>query len=70
MVTGLTEEAVRLVTNDIHIPVLMGTFDGYTSIPEVVLLVVSCKFILLHSHFHFYHWMRTPSPIITCMHYQ
>ena len=32
MVTGLTPEAVRLVTNDIHIPVLMGTFDGYTSI--------------------------------------
>ena len=34
MVTGLTEDAVRRVTNEIHIPVLMGTFDGYTSIPR------------------------------------
>ena len=32
MVTGLTEEAVRLVTDTIHIPVLKGEFDGYTSI--------------------------------------
>lgn len=34
MVTGLTEDAVRRVTNEIHIPVLMGTFDGYTSVPR------------------------------------
>lgn len=34
MVTGLTKEAVRKVTNEIHIPVLMGTFDGYTSVPR------------------------------------
>jgi len=32
MVTGLTEEAVRLVTDTIHIPVLKGEFDGWTSI--------------------------------------
>ena len=30
-VTGLTEEAVRKVTDEVHIPVLNGTFDGYTS---------------------------------------
>lgn len=34
MVTGLTEDAVRKITNEIHIPVLMGTFDGYTSVPR------------------------------------
>ena len=34
MVTGLTEEAVRKVTNEIHIPVMLGTFDGYTSVPR------------------------------------
>ena len=32
MVTGPTEDATRWVTNHIHIPVLMGTFDGYTSV--------------------------------------
>lgn len=32
MVTGPSEDATRWVTNEIHIPVLMGTFDGYTSI--------------------------------------
>ena len=31
MVLGLTEEAVDWVTKNIHIPVLQGTFDGYTS---------------------------------------
>ena len=31
MVTGLTEDAVRTVTNEIHIPVMLGQFDGYTS---------------------------------------
>ena len=31
MVTGMTEEAVRKVTDEIHIPVLEGRFDGYTS---------------------------------------
>ena len=34
MVTGLTEEAVKYVTDNIHIPVLQGTFDGYTSEPR------------------------------------
>ena len=34
MVTGLTEEAVKYVTDNIHIPVLQGTFDGYTSKPR------------------------------------
>ena len=31
MVTGMTEDAVQWVTVNIHIPVLQGTFDGYTS---------------------------------------
>ena len=34
MVTGLTEDAVKYVTDNIHIPVLQGTFDGYTSTPR------------------------------------
>ena len=34
MVTGQTEEAVREVTNTIHIPVMLGTFDGWTSEPR------------------------------------
>lgn len=34
MVLGLTEEAVDWVTKNIHIPVLQGTFDGYTSKPR------------------------------------
>ena len=33
-VTGLTEDAVRTVMDTIHIPVLKGTFDGYTSKPR------------------------------------
>ena len=32
MVTGMTEDACRWVTDNIHIPVLEGTFDGFTSI--------------------------------------
>ena len=28
LVTGLTEESVRFVTINIHIPVLQGTFNG------------------------------------------
>jgi hypothetical protein len=32
MVTGMTEEGVRIVTDTIHIPVMKGEFDGYTSI--------------------------------------
>jgi hypothetical protein len=32
MVTGMTEEGVRVVTDTIHIPVMKGEFDGYTSI--------------------------------------
>jgi len=35
MVTALTEEACRLVTDDIHIPVMLGTFDGFTSTPRL-----------------------------------
>ena len=31
MTTGMTEEAVRLVTDTIHIPVLKGEYDGWTS---------------------------------------
>ena len=31
MVTGLTEDAVQFVTDEIHIPVLNGTYDGFTS---------------------------------------
>lgn len=34
MVCGPTEEAVRFVTDNIHIPVMLGTFDGYTSTPR------------------------------------
>ncbi len=34
MVTGLTEEACRFCTDNIHIPVLNGTFDGWTSTPR------------------------------------
>ena len=32
MVTGMTEDACRWVTDNIHIPVLEDTFDGFTSI--------------------------------------
>ena len=32
MVTGLTEDACRWCTDNIHIPVLKGTYEGYTSI--------------------------------------
>ena len=32
--TGLTEEAVDYVMRNIRIPVLQGTFDGYTSTPR------------------------------------
>ena len=34
MVTGPTEEGCRWVTENIHIPVLKGEFDGYTSVPH------------------------------------
>lgn len=34
MVTGPTEDACRWVTENIHIPVLKGEFDGYTSVPR------------------------------------
>ena len=34
MVTGMTEEGVRLVTDDIHIPVMKGEYDGFTSQPR------------------------------------
>ena len=34
IVTGMTEDAVRIVTDTIHIPVMKGEFDGYTSIPR------------------------------------
>ena len=32
MVTGPTEDACRWVTDNIHIPVMQKTFDGYTSV--------------------------------------
>ena len=32
MVTGMTEDACRWVTDNIHIPVLEGTFKGFTSV--------------------------------------
>ena len=32
MTTAMTEEACREVTDSIHIPVMQGTFDGYTSV--------------------------------------
>ena len=31
MVTGSTEDGVRIVTDDVHIPVMKGEFDGWTS---------------------------------------
>ena len=34
MVTGMTEEDVRDVTDTIHIPVMKGEYDGYTSTPR------------------------------------
>ena len=34
LVTGLTEDACRWCTDNIHIPVLKGTFDGYSSTPR------------------------------------
>jgi hypothetical protein len=34
MVTGMTEEAVRYCTDNIHIPVLKNEFDGWTSSPK------------------------------------
>lgn len=34
MVSGPTEDACRWVTENIHIPVLQGTYDGYTSTPR------------------------------------
>ena len=34
MVTGLTEDGVKIVTDTVHIPVLKGEFDGYTSKPR------------------------------------
>ena len=34
MVTGMTEDGVRQVTDDIHIPVMKGEFDGWTSKPH------------------------------------
>jgi hypothetical protein len=34
MVTGLTKESVRRCTDEIHIPVMQGTFSGWTSEPK------------------------------------
>jgi len=34
MVTGISEAAVRKCTDEIHIPVMQGTFDGWTSEPK------------------------------------
>ena len=35
MVTGPTEDAVRYVTDEIHIPVMKGEYDGWTSQPRI-----------------------------------
>ena len=35
MVTGMTEEDVREITDTIHIPVMKGEYDGYTSTPRM-----------------------------------
>ena len=35
MVTGMTEEDVRDITDTIHIPVMKGEYDGYTSTPRM-----------------------------------
>ena len=35
MVTGMTEEDVREITDNIHIPVMKGEYDGYTSTPRM-----------------------------------
>lgn len=34
MVTGMTEDDVRIITDDVHIPVMKGEFNGYTSKPR------------------------------------
>jgi len=34
MITGPSEEACVHVTKTIQIPVILGTFDGYTSVPR------------------------------------
>ena len=34
MVTGMTEEDVRDITDTIHVPVMKGEYDGYTSTPR------------------------------------
>jgi len=33
MVTGETEDGVRWITDNIHLPVEEGTYDGWTSTP-------------------------------------
>jgi hypothetical protein len=38
MVTGPTEDAVRWVTDNIHIPVEQGTYDGWTSTPRTAVV--------------------------------
>ena len=38
MVTGPTEDAVRWVTDNIHIPVEQGTYDGWTSTPRAAVV--------------------------------
>ena len=35
MVTGMTEEDVREITDTIHIPVMKGEYNGYTSTPRM-----------------------------------
>ena len=34
MVTGMTEDSCRYCTDNIHIPVLKGEYNGYTSTPR------------------------------------
>ena len=34
MITAMTEDACLRATKDVHIPVLLGCFEGYTSEPR------------------------------------
>jgi len=38
MVTGPTEDDCRWVTDHIHIPVMKGEFNGYTSTPHLAVV--------------------------------
>ena len=38
MVTASTEDDCRWVTDNIHIPVMKGEFDGYSSTPRIAVV--------------------------------